>query len=45
MKKFSKGMSKYIRKHKSELRKQYIDLEEQQKAIKEFLESLRVEKK
>ncbi len=38
-------MRKYIRKRKSELRRQYVGLEEQQKAIKEFLESLVPEKK
>lgn len=38
-------MRKYIRKRKSELRRQYIDLGKQQEAIKEFLGSLEVEKK
>jgi len=45
MKKFSKGMRKYIRKKKSEIRKEYINLKEQEEAIGEFLASLANQKK
>jgi len=40
MKKFSKGLRKYIRKKKAEIRKKYLSSEEQERAIKEFLNSL-----
>jgi hypothetical protein len=41
VKKISKGMRKHIRHKKSEIRKSILSLDDQERAIKDFLDNLR----
>lgn len=45
MKKLSKGIRKYIRKEKARIRREILDIEEQERSVKELYERLGIKRK